>query len=57
MFALASLGMILKLRPKGEPLIPPEPEPVLISGAPQSPRRTSGDKAELDRQLDESKYA
>jgi len=57
MFALASLAMILKLRPKGEPLIPPEPEPELISGTPQSPRRTSGDKAELDRQLDESKYA
>ena len=37
MFALASLVIILSLRPKGESLVPPEPEPVLISGAPRHP--------------------
>jgi uncharacterized membrane protein YhfC len=57
LFALASLAIILSLRPKGEPLVPPEPELVLISGATQSPRLASGRKADLDRQLDESKYA
>ena len=55
-FALVSLAMILSLRPKGEALVPPEPEPVLISGAPQSPRLASGRQADIDRQLDESKY-
>jgi len=57
LFALASLAIILSLRPKGEPLVPPEPELVLISGATQSPRLASGRMADLDRQLDESKYA
>lgn len=56
-FAIVSLAIILSLRPKGESLVPPEPEPVLISGAPQSPRLASGRKADIDRQLDESKYA
>ncbi len=55
-FALVSLAMILSLRPKGEALVPPEPEPVLISGAPQSPRLAFGRKADINRQLDESKY-
>jgi uncharacterized membrane protein YhfC len=56
MFALVSLAMILSLRPKGEALVPPEPEPVLIFGAPQSPWPASNRKADIDRQLDESKY-
>jgi len=56
MFALVSLAMIFSLRPKGEALVPPEPEPVLISGSPQSPRLASGRKADINRQLDESKY-
>ena len=55
-FALVSLAMILGLRPKGEALVPPEPEPVLISGAPRSPRLAFNRKADIDRQLDESKY-
>jgi uncharacterized membrane protein YhfC len=57
MFALVSLAIILSLRPKGESLVPLEPEPVLISGVPPSPRLAPGRKADIDRQLDESKYA
>jgi uncharacterized membrane protein YhfC len=49
--ALVSLLIILRLRPRGEPLVPPEPEPVLISGACDLPGKT-----DLDRQLDNSKY-
>lgn len=55
-FALISLGIILWLRPRGEPLIPPEPESVLIAGAPESPRPASGREADISRQLDESRY-
>ena len=57
MFALVSLAIILSLHPKGESLVPPEVEPVLISGASPSPRLASGRKVDIDRQLDESKYA
>jgi uncharacterized membrane protein YhfC len=57
MFAFVSLAIILRLHPKGESLVPPEPEPALIPGAPQSPRPASGRNADIDRQLDESKYA
>jgi uncharacterized membrane protein YhfC len=56
MFALVSLAIILSLRPKDEPLAPSEPEPVLISGAPQTPRLASNREADINRQLDESKY-
>jgi uncharacterized membrane protein YhfC len=56
-FALISLAIIFKLRPRGEPLIPPEPEPVLVSGASPSPRPASGREADVSRQLDNSKYA
>ncbi len=53
-FALVSLGIIFKLRPRGEPLIPPEPEPVLIVGASESPRWTSSTET-LDR-IESSRY-
>jgi uncharacterized membrane protein YhfC len=51
-FALVSLLIILRLRPRGEQLVPPEPEPALIAGASDTPRR----EADLSRQLDNSRY-
>jgi uncharacterized membrane protein YhfC len=56
-FALISLGVILGLRPRGEPLIPPEPEPVLVPGVSESPRPAPSREADASRQLDDSKYA
>jgi uncharacterized membrane protein YhfC len=56
-FALISLGIIFCLRPRGEPLIPPEPEPVLVPGASQSPRPASSRVADTSRQIDHSRYA
>ncbi len=50
-FALVSLLIILRLRPRGEPFIPPEPEPILISGSSDLPGKT-----DRNRQLDNSKY-
>jgi uncharacterized membrane protein YhfC len=55
-FAIISLGIILGLRPRGEPLIPPEPEPVLIVGASNSPHPLPHGTDDLYRQLDQSKY-
>ncbi len=55
-FALISLGLILGLRPRGEPLVPSEPEPVLIAGASDSPRPAPNRADDLHRQLDQSKY-
>jgi len=37
-FAVISLAIILGLRPRGEPLIPPEPEPTLIQGVSEMPK-------------------
>ena len=56
-FALISLGIILGLRPRGEPLIPPEPEPTLVSGASDTPRLASNRSADASRQIDDSKFA
>jgi len=55
-FALVSVGIILGLRPRGEPLIPPEPEPVLVSGASDTPRLASNRSADASHQLDDSKF-
>jgi len=55
-FALISLGVILGLRPRGEPLVPPEPELVLVPGASESPRLAPSREADASRQLDDSKY-
>ena len=55
-FALISLGVILGLRPRGEPLVPPEPELVLVPGASESPRLAPSREADANRQLDDSKY-
>ena len=55
-FALISLGIILGLRPRGEPLVPSEPEPVLIAGASDSLRPALDRADDLNRQLDQSKY-
>jgi hypothetical protein len=54
-FTLASLFIILRLRPPGEPLVPPEPEPVLIEGAVRASGSTHHE-ADLSRQIDNSKY-
>jgi hypothetical protein len=55
-FALVSVGVILGLRPRGEPLVPPEPELVLVPGASESPRLAPSREADASRQLDDSKY-
>jgi len=55
-FALISLGIILGLRPRGEPLVPSEPEPVLIASASDSLRPALDRADDLNRQLDQSKY-
>jgi len=55
-FALISLDVIFRLRPRGEPLVPPEPEPVLVPGASESPRLAPSREADASRQLENSKY-
>jgi uncharacterized membrane protein YhfC len=55
--ALVSLAIIFGLRPRGESLIPPEPEPVLIAGASESPRSVPSREVETRAKLDNSKYA
>jgi len=56
-FALVSLAIILGLRPRGEPLIPPESQPALVPGASQVSRPESRREADVHDQLDSSKYA
>lgn len=53
-FAILSLAMIFKLRPRSEPLIPLEPESVLIAGVSELPRSASPGET-VDR-IDSSKY-
>jgi len=55
-FALVSLAIIFELRPRGEPLVPPELAPMLIPGTPESPRPASSREANLREQLDDSRY-
>ncbi len=55
-FALVSLAIILGLRPKGEPLVPPEPELVLVPGASESPRLAPSREADASHLLENSKY-
>jgi uncharacterized membrane protein YhfC len=55
-FALISLFIILRLHAPGEPLIPAEPEPILVSGASDTPRPASTRSADVSRQLDDSKF-
>jgi uncharacterized membrane protein YhfC len=49
-----SLFIIWGLRPRGEPLVPPEPEPVLIAGAAESP--CPAYQPSRPDQIDESRY-
>jgi uncharacterized membrane protein YhfC len=56
-FVLVSLGIIFGLRPRGEPLIPPEPAPALMAGATDSPRIGARREADIHRQIDDSRFA
>jgi uncharacterized membrane protein YhfC len=56
-FALISLFIILRLRAPGEPLVPLEPEPILVSGASDMPRSASARSADVSRMTDDSKFA
>jgi uncharacterized membrane protein YhfC len=56
-FALVGLVIMVGLRPRGEPLIPPEPEPVLVLGASDSLRPPLNPSADAARRIDDSRFA
>jgi hypothetical protein len=56
-FVLISLAITLGLRPRGEPLVPPDPQPALVPGTSGVSRRASSGRADAAQQLDNSKYA
>jgi uncharacterized membrane protein YhfC len=56
-FAVISLGIILGLRPRGEPLVPVEPEPLLMPGSSRSPQFPSGSVTRTHDKLDDSRFA
>jgi uncharacterized membrane protein YhfC len=56
-FALVGLVIMVGLRPRGEPLIPPEPEPVLVLGVSDSLRPPLNPSADAARRIDDSRFA
>ena len=56
-FVLVSLAIIFGLRPRGEPLAPPDPQPALVPGTSGVSRRATSRDADAAQQLDNSKYA